>query len=322
MDRRAFLCSTAGMSALTLLPIAPAFAEWRPRRPINVILPYKAGGGTDAFGRALSAAAKGIVPVPIVIVNKPGSGGITGASTAKSARPDGSTVLLTSAGSLILTSMLRNTNVDPFEDFVAIAQVGNLKGALAVPADSPFRSVADLVESAKAAPGKLRWAHNGRGTTFQVIGQSFLEVNGLEVGDVPFKGGAALRAALIGEQVDFGFIGVQQGLGFEKQMRTLALNAPERDRIQPDIPTFKELGFDWVDVSTPVAMFAPKGTDPEIIAGMEAYVEDATANPKFAELLEAKGVYPDYLGTADTRARLLQIRDAVAPVVAKLKSGS
>ncbi|WP_299689969.1 tripartite tricarboxylate transporter substrate binding protein [uncultured Tateyamaria sp.] len=318
MQRRDFI--RTGLSASALLAAGPALAEWNPRRPINAILPYSAGGGTDALARAAAASADGILPVPLVIVNKPGSSGITGATEAAAARPDGNTVMVTSAGSFLLTSMLRDTDVNPFDSFDIIAQIGNLTPAVIVPASSPFQTVQDLVDAARANPGSLRWAHNGRGGFHQVAGQSFLNRNGLEAQDVPFKGGGPTRAAVIGAQVDFAFVGIQQAAGFENELRVLALVAPERDPIRDDVPTLAELGFDYVAVSSPIVFFAPKGTDPEIIAGMETALKQITETQQFADLMRERGNVPAFLSGADTEARLRQMQADTQPVIDALKS--
>ena len=318
MKRRSFI--TTGLSASALLAAAPAWAEWAPRRPINAILPYSAGGGTDALARAAAASADGILPVPLVIVNKPGSSGITGATEAAAARPDGNTVMVTSSGSFLLTSMLRDTDVNPFDSFEIIAQIGNLTPAVIVPANSPFQSVQDLVDAARANPGALRWAHNGRGGFHQVAGQSFLNRNALEAQDVPFKGGGPTRAAVIGEQVDFAFVGIQQAAGFENELRVLALAAPERDAIRNDVPTLAELGFDYVAVSSPIVFFAPKGTDPAVISGMEAALKAITETQTFADLMRERGNVPAFLSGAETAARLRQMQQDTQPVIDALKS--
>jgi tripartite-type tricarboxylate transporter receptor subunit TctC len=319
MDRRDFLKLTASASVLTIATGGAAFAQWKPRRPINIILPYKAGGGTDSFARAVVAVSDQVLSVPVVVVNKPGSSGITGATQAAQARPDGTTFMITSAGSFLLTSMLRGTDVNPFDSFKIVAQIGNLSTSLMVPANSPYQSIDDLVADAKARPGALRWAHTGRGGFHHIAGQGFLNANGLDAVDVPFKGGSATRAAVIGEQVDFGFIGVQQSAGFENELRVLALNAPERDRVMGDVPTFAELGYNFVDVSSPILVFAPNGVDDEAIAGMQNAIEKITALPEFAEIMAKRGNAPVYLNGADATARLLAMKGAAEPIIASLK---
>lgn len=319
MDRRTFLQTTA-MAGIAMAYAGAAAAQWNPRRPLNIIVPYNAGGGTDAYARAVAAAAEGRLPVPVVIVNKPGASGMTGAIAASSAKPDGNTILLHSTGSFLFTSMLKETDLSPFDGFQMIAQIGNLKVSVAVPINSPIKSVQDLVDAAKASPGSLRWAHTGRGGTFHVTGQTFLNSLGLEAVDVPFKGGAKARAAVLGEQVDFAFLGVQQGRGFEDQMTRLAVLATERDELAPDVPTFAELGFDVPLVSSPIILYAPNGVDPEIIAGMEAAMEDIVTAPEFAELVNAKGTLPLYRSGADASAAVAAMKEAATPVIDSLKT--
>lgn len=311
------LMLVAGM--IVSMPVS-AMAEWNPKRPVNLIVPYKAGGGTDSFGRAISAAAKGIVKVPIVIVNKPGSSGMTGCTAAFNARPDGTTFLMTSSGSFTLTSMLRDTEITPLGSFKVVAQVGNLTTSLMVPQDSPYKTVKDLVEAAKANSGKLRWAHTGRGGFHHVAGQGFLNQNEIKAVDVPYKGGSATRAAVMGGQVDFGMIGVQQAAGFEGKIRILALNAPERDKVMKDVPTFKEQGFDFVDVSSPIIVFAQKGVDDEVVKGLEKALEEIAASPEFAELMLKRGNAPAYQNGKAAEAKLRALKKDAQPIIDSLKN--
>lgn len=319
MDRRNFIRLAAAASALTASGATAAFAEWAPKRPINVVVPYGAGGGVDSFARAISAVADSAFPVPLVIVNKPGASGMTGASEAARARPDGSTIMLTSAGSFLLTSMMRETDVTPLDSFEVVAQIGNLTSAVMVPADSPYKTLADLVDAIKANPGGLRWAHTGNGSFIQVAGQGFLNANGLEATGVPFKGGSGVRTAIIGKQVDYGFLGVQQSAGFENEMRVLGLSAPDRDPILNEHPTITEQGFDYVNVGSPIMAFAPKGTDAETLAGLETAIRKAAAAPELAELMLERGNAPAFLPGAEAAARLADMRAVAEPIIAALK---
>ncbi|MFQ6548536.1 Bug family tripartite tricarboxylate transporter substrate binding protein [Aestuariibius sp. 2305UL40-4] len=316
MDRRAFLSASAGL----LVAGTALRADWSPRRPVNVILPYSAGGGTDAFARAVAAAADGMLPVPMVVNNVSGAGGITGAIEASRSRPDGSTIMITSAGSFLLTSMLRETEVTPLDDFEIIAQIGDLDPAILVPASSPFQTLADLVDFARANPGQLRWAHNGRGGAHHVAGQSFLNANGIEATDVPFKGGGPTRAAVIGAQVDFATVGIQQAAGFENELRVLALLAPERDGIASDVPTAVEQGFDYVEVSSPIIAFAPLGTDPEIVANMQDLFRNVAGSDAFRDTMRERGNIPEFLPGDEARARLERLRDDTTDVIAALRA--
>jgi tripartite-type tricarboxylate transporter receptor subunit TctC len=312
-------CTAIAVAAFT----SSAFAEWAPRRPVNVVLPYSAGGGTDAFARAVAAAVEQekLLAVPLVVNNKPGAGGITGATEAAGARADGSTIMITSAGSFLLTSMMKDTPVSPLDDFEIIAQIGDLDPAILVPENSPYKTLQDLADAMKASPGTLRWAHNGVGGAHNVAGQSFLDANGLLATGVPFKGGGPTRAAVIGEQVDFAVVGIQQAAGFEDQLNVLGLLAPERDGIASDVPTVPEQGFEFVEISSPIVAFAPKGTDPDIVKDMEAMFEKVAASDTFKEGMKTRGNVPEFLGGADARQRLEALRDGAASTIEGLKKG-
>lgn len=317
MIRRSFI---AGIALATIIA-GPALAEWAPDRPINVILPYSAGGGTDAFARAVAAAveAEGLLEVPMVVNNLPGAGGITGAAQAAGAPADGQTIMITSAGSFLLTSMLQDTPVNPLESFEIVAQIGDLDPAILVPMDSPFETLADLVAALEADPGALRWAHNGVGGAHNVAGQSFLNANGIEATGVPFQGGGPTRAAVIGGQVDFGVVGIQQAAGFDAELRVLGLLAPERDGIAADVPTVPEQGFDYVEVSSPIVIFAPLGTDPETLASMEGVFNQVATSQAFIDAMAERGNVPEFLGGEDARARLEALQQATGDVIESLR---
>lgn len=317
MKRRSFLGTMVAAAALTATSTASLSADW-PKRPINLVVPYKAGGGTDAYARAISAAAKGVLGVPVVVVNKPGSGGLNGANAVVGARPDGYTMMMTSGGSFLLSTMTRDTRIDALDSFEFVAQVGQLRTSLMVPMNSPYQTVQDVIDAAKAIPSSLRWAHSGRGGFHHVGGLGFLAQNGIEAQDVPFKGGGPTRAALIGEQADFGFLGIQQLRGFEEQLRALAVNSEDRDTIMTDVPSFGELGIPFAAVSSPVIVFAPKGTPGEVVSAMEAALAEIAAKPEFAELLAKRGTGPVYASGSDAKGGLAAMKVDAAPLVQSL----
>ena len=228
-------------------------------------------------------------------------------------------MMMTSGGSFLLSTMLRDTKIDALESFEFVAQVGQLKTSLMVPVNSPFKSVEDIIAAAKAKPGSLRWAHSGRGGFHFVGGLGFLAQNGIKAQDVPFKGGGPTRAALIGEQADFGFLGVQQLAGFEKQLRALAVNSLDRDGVMKDVPSFGELGIPFAAVSSPVIVFAPKGTPAEIISAMEEALSKIAAKPEFAELLVKRGTGPVYQTGELAKAALSSMKKGAEPLLATLK---
>ncbi|WP_150526553.1 Bug family tripartite tricarboxylate transporter substrate binding protein [Roseibium sediminis] len=317
MKRRQFLISSAAFT-VALAGALPAFAEWKPKRPVNAIVPYDAGGGTDSIARAIAASMSEALPVPVVVVNKPGASGVVGATAVANAKADGSTILITSGGSFVLNSVMKDLEVDPFDDFITIGQIGDLTTSLMVPVSSPFQTIDDLVKAAKAAPGSLRWAHTGRGSFHHVAGQGFLNSAELSAVDVAFKGGSATRAAVIGGQVDFGMIGIQQLSGFTDQLRPLALVSNERDMFSPDVPTFEELGLNVPLISSPIVVFAPKDTPDDVVAALQDAVKTAADSASFKELMSNGNNAPSYLSGADASQKLLQMQDDARAIVSKL----
>ena len=314
INRRSFLHLGLAVPALAASGTA-AFAEWDPRRPINVIVPFGAGGGTDSFGRAMAESADAALPVPMVIVNRTGSSGMTGATEAAGARPDGTNFMMTSGGSFTLTHLFRDTEVNPFDSFITVAQIGRLTTSLMVSTDSPYETLDDLVAAMRENPGAMRWAHTGRGSFHHIAGQGFLNAAELEAQDVPFSGGGNTRAAVIGGQVDFGMIGIQQAAGFADELRPLALVSDERDAFATDVPTFQELGYDAPLISSPIIVFAPLKTPQEVIDGMEEAIKTITEQPTFAESMAERGNAPVFLPGAEARAVLEALRDDATPII-------
>ncbi|NKX42187.1 tripartite tricarboxylate transporter substrate binding protein [Rhodobacteraceae bacterium R_SAG2] len=316
MQRRTFAATALAITAITA---TGAMAQDYPTRPITMIVPHSPGGGVDTYARTLAAQGDDVVSVPMAIVNRPGSGGLNGAQSVKRARPDGYTAMIVSGGSLLLSTMVRDTDVNAIDDFEFVAQIGDLTTALMVPEGSPYETVQDLITAAKEKPGELRWAHSGRGSFHHVAGVGFLEKNGIEAQDVPFGGGGPARAALIGSQVDFAFLGIQQLAGFEGQLNPLGLNAAERDSIMAQVPTLKEQGVPYAVVSSPVLMLAPKGTPAEALEYLETASETITSKPGFAEALSKAGTAPGFATGLESQTKLETMSADVAPLVEAFK---
>ncbi|MFO8090376.1 MAG: tripartite tricarboxylate transporter substrate binding protein [Desulfatiglandaceae bacterium] len=310
--------------ACSLLVLFPGFvgsgiAADFPAKPVTLIVGFSAGGGTDTYGRAIASVANDVMGQPMVVVNKPGAGGVIAAQFVASGRPDGYTLYHASAGSFILKAMFKKLPVDPFEDFKVVGIVGKLSTGLVVPANSPFETAEELIAYAKKNPGKLRWAHTGRGNFHHVAGMGFLLKNGITAQDVPFNGGAKTRAAVVGEQVDFGFMGPQQVTGFEEQMRVLGLTLEERDKAKSEFPTFKELGIPFVEVTSPITVMAPAGISPDVLKTLSDAVVEMTQHKAFLKMLGNAGLAPDSKGSEEGEKYLLKLKEDWAPVVDFIK---
>lgn len=313
--------SVAALATLAVVAsvTTPVQAEY-PEKPINVLVGFGAGGGVDTFARVFAANAMDEIGVPLVVVNKPGAASAVAAKQAMKARPDGYTLFVTNASSLeakiIQLGDKAGMNLDA--DFKTLGSVGQLVTGLLVPEDSPFKSAKDLVDYAKANPGKLRWSHPGRGSLHMLGGAVFLADNGIEAQDVPFKGGGKARNAVAASQVDFGFMGVQLVGGFEGKVRAIGVTSANRDTIFKSVPTFAEQGLAQMNLSGPITVYAPAGIDPAVEAKLMAVVEMVAQSDKFMSMATESGLSAEYLSKADTVAIVKSVSDKVRPILDEL----
>ncbi|GAB4392013.1 MAG: tripartite tricarboxylate transporter substrate binding protein [Kiloniellaceae bacterium] len=291
------------LAAFAAAPAGPALADY-PEKPVTLLIPFSAGGGNDTVARALATRLEAPLGQPIVAANRTGAGGYVAAQQMRDARADGYTLAQQSLGTFILTSLFKPQAVDPLKDVEYVAQIALLSSGLAVPADSPYQTLDDFIAALKANPGTMTWGHTGRGGFHYVNGVSFFKSTGLEARDVPFKGSSKTRAALLGNQIDAAFIGLNVYPGFEDKIRFLAIASDERDSLQPQFPTFKEQGVDMITVDTPTVITVKAGTDPAIIEKLEAAIESVVTSEDYTEALKASGVPARFASSEEVRAKL------------------
>lgn len=275
-----------------------------PERPIDLVVGFKAGGGTDTYARALASVAEShLGGQPIVVVNKPGGGGLVGGRFVADQPPTGYTLYLASAGSLVLKNILKPQVVSA-DDFKMVGTIGALTPGIFVPAGSPIQSVEELLAAAKSSDTTLRWGHTGRGNTWHVAGLGFLNPNNAKTKDIPFKGGAGVRAALTSSEVDFGVMGAHLGRGFEDEIRLLAVISDTRHPAAPETPTLADLGVDFVPVSTPMIVMAPARTDDETVAKLSEAIAAMSSDAEYVATLDKAGLPSMSVSGADTAASL------------------
>lgn len=321
MSPRTFIGAIA-FAVSAAVGITTAQADTFPDKPINLVVGYAPGGGTDIYARAVASLAKDrLNGQPIVVVNKPGAGGLVGAKYVADSRKDGYTLHLASAGAMYFGSQLRGFPLDPNKDLVMVSQVGRLLPALVVHKDSPHKTTNDLVDEIKANPGKIRYSTPGRGSTWATAGLAFNLRNDLDSKPVPFGGGSKARAALIGKQVDYTVIGLHLVRGFEDQVRPLGLIFPERDAYNPDVPTLKEQGIAYTQVFTPMMIFAPAGTPPERVKYLDEALAKITSDPEYDKKMRKAGLPAKYMSGEEGTAYYQRLQKEWAPLVVELKKG-
>ncbi|GAA6151586.1 hypothetical protein NBRC116587_10050 [Pseudoteredinibacter isoporae] len=257
---------------------------------VNLIVPYKAGGGVDAYARALRNASMETDRSVFTVLNRPGAGGVNGALALSRAPADGKSSLLVSASSFLLSSKISGATFDPLQAFTAVAKLGSLNTAVVVPINSPHSNVEELLEALRENPDAYRWSHPGRGSFHYLSGVEFLAANGLSVKDVPFNGGASTRVSLMGEHVNFSLMGVQQAKGFTDFLQVLAVDAAERHHLFPNVPTFKEVSGTHEVLASDIILFVSRETDPDLQTNIKRYLETLCLSDDFARSLEKMGL--------------------------------
>lgn len=299
-----------------------------PSRAITTVVGYKAGGGTDTYARILASVIPEFINMqPLVIVNKPGGAQIISMKYTAKAKPDGYTLQLFSAGTGVVATTLQDKGIDFLNDFVPIAQVGMTNQSIVANKQTGYKTPQDLVAAIKKAQAngkKLRWAHPGRGGITYLAGVAWLIKNGVydAVQDVPFKGGSPTRAALLGNQVDFGIIGLQQTTGFSDKLNVLGIMSKERDQINKDAPTLEELNSPYVPIFSPMILGAPKGTPAHVINTMSDAVKKATEHRAFKKLAAKAGLSVVYKNAQDTSAMMKHLQAEWQPTIDFVKKGT
>jgi len=288
-----------GIAAAALLPFvgrAIANPEY-PSRPITMIVPFPAGGQTDIEVRSLCHIASGYLGQPIVIQNKPGAVGTLGAVALAAAAPDG--YLLSS----IPVGVFRQPHIarvpyDPLKDMTYLIGTSGYTLGTVVRADSPWKTLKDLLDHAKANPGKLRYATLGTGSTQHNVTERIARQHGIDWTHVPFKGTAENNAALLGGHVDFN----SDGSGWASlvdggKFRLLAIWSAQRSSRWPNVPTLKELGFNIVEQS-PYGIAGPKGLPAPIAEKLHEAFKKALFTPEHQKTMEQLGQPTVYMTAA------------------------
>jgi tripartite-type tricarboxylate transporter receptor subunit TctC len=278
--------------AALLLPLYAAAQAQYPSRPIKLVVPFPPGGSTDIVARLLGGKLAESVGQPVVIENRPGAGAALGTEVVAKAAPDGYTLLITALPSIV-TAPLTNPNVryDPLRDLTHIAMIGSFPNALVVRAESPLKSVADLVAYAKANPGKLSYGSAGPGSAGHLTGELLRERARIDIVHIPYKGAAPAFADLLAGQIGADFDGVLNAIHQAQagRIRLLAVSSAQRLPKHPDVPTIEETvkgvsGDSWFGLAGPAALPAP------ITQRLEAETLRALDAPDVRNRLEDTGM--------------------------------
>ena len=277
--------------ATALMAATGAYAQAWPAKPVTLLVPFPPGGSTDMIARTLAPKLQEKLGGTFIVTNLAGAGGTVGAAAAKRAAPDGYTVFVSSLGPFVIgPHLIKGVAYDALKDFDYITVAVQAPNVLAVPANSPHKSLADVLAFHKANPGKMSFASAGNGTSDHLTAELFWQETKTTGLHIPYKGGAPAMSDLLGGQVDASFMNINTGLTHIKagKLRALAITSAKRSPLLPDVPTMDELGLKAVTVYSWQAFAAPKGLPADIKAKLHdalvAGLNDPTVKPKLLEL--------------------------------------
>jgi tripartite-type tricarboxylate transporter receptor subunit TctC len=290
MQRRS-LCQ-ASLAATALFATGVRAADPFPAKPIRVIVPYAAGGGPDLQVRQIAPKFGEALGQAIVVENKVGAAGVLAAQYVAQAAPDGYMLLMGSNTHLIQKIMQPDLRFDPLNDFVPVSNMGASPTVMVVRADSPYKTVEDVIAAAKANPGKMNYCSGGIGTSAHLAGATLVSLAGLKATHIPLKGSVEITASLLRGDTDFAFpvagTGVPQVKG--GKLRALAVTSAARLKELPDVPTLFEVMRNELTVQESwFGFWAPARTPVDVVNKIHAAANKVLMDPALRALFESSG---------------------------------
>jgi tripartite-type tricarboxylate transporter receptor subunit TctC len=278
---------------LLLLAAAAVHAQAQdfPTRTVRMIVPFAAGSPTDALARAVADGIAEDLQQPVIVDNRPGAGSTIGAAAAAKAPADGYTLYFGTSAHAISATIHRSLPHDSVNAFAGVSQVGAFRFTLFTRPMSDVQDLAGLVTAMKANPGKFSYGSSGVGSALHLATELFNDIAGVNAVHVPFKGGNEVLTGLLSGTIDYGFFSLQSALPHVQsgKLKALAVAAPKREALAPDIPTFAEAGFPQYDAETWNAIFVPRGTPEAVIRRLHQAVRAALNAPSVRSRAEAMG---------------------------------
>jgi tripartite-type tricarboxylate transporter receptor subunit TctC len=291
--------------ALRLIPLVlgvvlaprPAGAQapdsW-PGKPVRFILPFPPGGGTDILGRLIAERLTANLGQPVVTENRGGAGGNVGAEAAAKSAPDGYTIVLVAPSLTISPSLYSKLNYDPVKDFAPVSLVATVPNVMVTNPAVPANTLAEFIRLAKSKPGEMNFGSGGSGTSNHLAGELFNIVAGVKLVHVPYKGVNLAMNDVLSGRIQLVVIGIPATVPNIKagKLRALALVAPRRSPVLPDVPTVAEAGLPNFEVTTWYGILAPAGTPKAIVVRLNAELAKIMHSPELKDRLDALATDP------------------------------
>ena len=261
LSRRHWLTTVMAAGLATLLFTGAAHAQ-DGKPTLRIVVPYAAGGATDALARLLAPRLSKELAQHVVVENRAGASGQIGTAAVKAAQPDGNTFLLSIDHAVVVVPLITPTaGYDALKDFTPVGQVARFQWTFAVPVTSPAKTLTEFVDHIRKHPADANYGVPLHGGVPDIIGTAIDRKSGVLLQPVPFSGSAAVMPQLISGQIAAGVTGEAEGVAMARggKLRILAVSGTSRSALLPDVPTFEELGFPGVNVNSFTAFFAPRG---------------------------------------------------------------
>lgn len=285
----------AGIALAVSISSVSAQAQDFPTRPIRMIVPYAPGGNVDISARIVGPVLSELLGQPVVVDNRPGGGGNVGAALVAKAQPDGHTLLVGSSGPLTINPIVyKDMPYDSIKDFAPVSRVQSVTLVVLANQKFPVNSVRELIDRAKAQPGKVTVASAGTGTTNHFAIELFANMTGTRLLHVPYKGSGPALTELLGGQVNVMFDQLTSSMGFirEGRLKVLAVTAAKRVSALPNVPTLAESGVPGYEASTFLGILAPAGTPAAVVNQLNAAIRKVMDMPAVQERFRSLGTDP------------------------------
>jgi tripartite-type tricarboxylate transporter receptor subunit TctC len=300
------ICRLAGVALASMLASSPLVAQPAdyPDRPIELVIPYGAGGGNDLTARVMSSVAADYLGQPVIIRIRPGAGSVVGLSEVARSKPDGYTLAWPGPHAIVI-SAFNEVPLDFMNDLIPVAQMLEWPWLLVVPGDSPFNTLEEFIAHAKENPGEIVMANSGNLAIGHLPALELEELAGVEFTHLPFDGGGPANSAVLSGDAD-AVHGVPPAIVPQVEagnFKVLAVTGSTRHPALPDVPTYEEQGYP-IQTAVVVGLVAPAGTPPEIVTFLEEALGKISEDKTYQSLLAKLGETPAYLNSADFRTKL------------------
>jgi tripartite-type tricarboxylate transporter receptor subunit TctC len=283
------------LSAVLALSVTSAMAQNYPTKPIHLIVPFAPGGFTDVVARILGQKLSSSMGQQFVVENKAGAGSTIGTDFVAKAAPDGYTLVMVSTTHVISPWIYKSLPYDPIKSFTVVGKLVDSAYVLLVNPKVPAHTVKEFIALAKAKPDTIHYASSGNGSSQHLMGGLFVSLTGAPLKHIPYRGSSGAAQDLVAGVVESSFAGVPNALSQVPQgrLRALAVTTAKRIPQLPDVPTMQEAGVPGYNASVWLALLAPAGTPPDIVAKLNSEINKVMKDPETRKALFTAGVEPD-----------------------------